>query len=156
MKKFMAIFLMLWIVASPLSAHKADQNPPQTGGQMQANGKTILPNTVIGKGTKITFIIKPDPEFKQFLPQDARYGVKEVAFFTQLSLSPAVQIGKVNVEGRNAVEGLEIPVPSECFARSGAKVYMEIKDLYRMNFKGEKIVDERVTPYEKVFTFIAK
>lgn len=123
---------------------------------MYANGKKMMPNTVIAKGTRLTYKIVPDPDFLALMPRDARYGVREIAFYVQKGLDPARKIGSANVEGKDAVEGIDFAIPAEVFQASGAKVYMEVSDIYRLNFKGEKIDDERFGLYEKTYTFITK
>lgn len=67
------------------------------------------------------------------------------------------KVGECNVTNMEVGEGIRIPIPSGAFeVPSGVKVFMEISDIYRINFKGEKIAEQRMTLYEKTITFLTR
>ncbi len=131
--------------------------PPKPFMEILVNGQRATSSTAASKGSRLTIKIEPDPEFAAAMPQDAKYGIATIKFFTQCGLGAPQMVGEVNTNGYDAVEGINLPIPGDAFTcGSGAKIFVEMSETYRINFKGEKIADSRFTLYEGNISFLAK
>lgn len=131
--------------------------PPKPMTEVLVNGQRISSSTQVAKGSRITIKIVPDPEFAAAMAQDAKYGIDKIKFFTQCGLGAPQMVGEVNTSSYNAAEGINIPVPGEAFnCPSGSKIFMEISDRYRINFKGQKVPDISCTLYENNISFLSR
>jgi hypothetical protein len=99
----------------------------KAGGKMidEKRGVTKVPQN-------ITLDAVPDPDFAQFLPDDARYLV--TAWDVTLARG-ARPVATKKVTGRRA--NLQSFIPK---ARKGDRIVIEIKEVQRKNFRGEKEV----------------
>lgn len=132
-------------------------DPPKPSIELMINGQRASSSTQVSRGSQVNIKIVPDPEFKNLLPNDAKYEVTRVDAFVQCGLTPPRNVGGADLGGRDAAEGLKFPVPGDAFqCQSGSKLFFEVKDILRKNFQGKKITDNRFTLYEKAITVLTK
>ena len=114
--------------------------PPKPTIEILINGQRVSSSTSVAKGSQVFIKIVPDPLFALSMPQDAKYEIQTIQFYRQSGLNSPVSITQSVLSSRNATEAFSIPIPSEAFnGPSGSKIYMELVNIYRINFKGQKI-----------------
>lgn len=122
--------------------------PPKPTIEILINGQRVSSSTSIAKGSQVFIKIVPDPLFALSMPQDARYEIGKITFFATNCFAPTALGEFTPIQGK-INEEIKITVPANAFQYSGHKIFMEIGDIYRINFKGERKVDSRFTLYEK-------
>lgn len=127
-------------------------DPPKPEIYYSVNGSQYRENISISRGSRVYLSIKADEDFMNALPQESRYMISEINIY-QASCFGAQRVGGASFMGQVVKKEFEIPIP---FSTSGNKLYVEIKDIYRVNSKGEWIKDNRFTPYEKTLVFMTK
>ncbi|MFN0202176.1 MAG: hypothetical protein ACKVTZ_11685 [Bacteroidia bacterium] len=132
-------------------------DPPKPTVLARLNGAPYSPQMGVGKGSKLNLSIKPDNEFFNALPLDAKYRFSTIEIYAQSGLGVPQKVGGADVSGKDATgNGIDIPIPSDALRQPGAKVYIEFKELNRINFKGTTVADNRFTPNEKAIVLISK
>lgn len=128
--------------------------PPKPTIEILINGQRVSSSTNVAKGSQVFIKIVPDPLFALSMPQDAKYEIGKIAFFTDNCFAP-IRLGEFTPIQATVNQEIKIPIPANAFQYSGGrKLYMEIDDIYRINFKGERKVDPRFTLYEKSISCI--
>ncbi len=126
--------------------------PPKPTIEILLNGQKITSTTQAGKGSYITIRIVPNSTFAAAMAQDAKYEIGKVKVVRQSCFAFATT-GEFDSKLFNASAEVRIPIPAETFqTSSGTRFYIEISDIYRINFKGEKRADTRFTLYEKTIS----
>lgn len=131
--------------------------PPKPSIELTSAGQRLTSASQLGKGSRVTIKVVPDPEFKVALPQDARYEVSAIEIFRKCGLLPPQRAGGAALAGRDAVAGIDVPVPTDAFAcPSGSQIFFELKSINRKNFRGQLVEDKRFTLYELAITVLTK
>jgi gliding motility-associated protein GldM len=130
--------------------------PPKPSIVMEANGRAYDGTTPLPATSRIKIYIKADPEFRAALPRDARYSVNQVEVLAQLSLGPPTRVN--TVRGSNDMEsGVQVSLGTRVRqARRGTKVYVRVDKISRINYKGDKIEDKRLSEMERTLSFVTR
>lgn len=128
--------------------------PPKPSIVMMVNGRPYNGTSPIPPTSRIQVSVKSDPEFKAALPRDARYSVDQIEVLAGLSLGPPTRVesarGSSDMENGVAVRlGTRVRQ-----AGRGTKVYVRIDKIYRVNYRGEKIEDTRISELERTLSFV--
>lgn len=110
--------------------------PPQPRLAAFVNGQEYNGRTPLRKGQRVTIKVIPDSEFKRTLPNDAKYKVGKVKLMVQTSMIGGAQT--IATKTGNVMNGITFTLnqPQLKSAR-GAKLYFEVDDIYRVNFRGQ-------------------
>jgi hypothetical protein len=130
-------------------------DPPKPDIIVKVNGTTYIQGMGINNGSKVTLFFDADADFMRDLPLEARYSVDEIGIFVS-HCGGAHRVGGCNLSGYGVKKQIEIPIPSDAFRSAGYKLYIEIKDIYRINSKGNAIKDTRFGNQEKVICLTIK
>lgn len=130
--------------------------PPKPSIEMVINGKKYNGTAPIPATSRIQVYVKADPEFKAALPRDARYAVDQIEVLAALSLGPPTR-----VESARGSSNMEDGVPVRLGTRvrqagRGTKVFVRIDKIYRVNYKGQKIEDQRISELERTLSFVTR
>jgi gliding motility-associated protein GldM len=130
--------------------------PPKPTIEMRINGKLYNGTSPIPATSRIQVSVKADPEFKAALPRDARYSVDQIEVLAALSLGPPTR-----VESARGSSNMEAGVPVRLGTRvrqagRGTKVFVRIDKIYRVNYKGQKIEDKRISELERTLSFVTR
>ncbi len=130
-------------------------SPPKPKIEMLVNGKVYNGSSPIPKTSRLLVRIVPDPEFRQFMPNDARYGITKISVLGQLSLGPPKNVGLI--EGGRAEKGIKVSMPSPVRkARPGTKVYVRLEEIYRVNYRSKKIPETRFSEIERTLGLVTR
>ncbi|GAB4404176.1 MAG: hypothetical protein OHK0039_04220 [Bacteroidia bacterium] len=132
--------------------------PPKPEIRMLVNGKAYNGASMVPKTSRVQVGLSPDDDFKSALPNDAKYGIGSIDVLAQLSLGPPT---KVNAEGgsRDAVNNpinVSLGTQVRQQARPGTKVYIRINDIYRINFEGKTVPDNRFSEIERMLSLVVQ
>lgn len=124
-------------------------DPPKPDLMVKVNGVPYSPEMGVHRGSRVMITVIPDIDFENALPKEARYGIMEVNIYQGRS---KVGSSGISMSRNVASKGIEIPVPTECFGRSGEKFYIELKDVYRISSSGKTVIDNRFSIQERTIT----
>ncbi|MDX1906910.1 MAG: GldM family protein [Bacteroidia bacterium] len=131
--------------------------PPKPGVNMAVNGKPYNGSAMVPKSSRVQVRIEPDADFASGLPEDANYGITSIEVLAQLSLGPPTPINRINSAGQDATKAIAVALGSRISeARAGTKVYVKLNDIYRVNFKKERIVDPRFSEVERTLSLVVE
>ncbi|MEO0473533.1 MAG: GldM family protein, partial [Bacteroidota bacterium] len=131
--------------------------PPKPTIDMAINGKPTSGSTPVAKSSRIQVKLNPDADFRSSLPGDANYGISSIDVLAQLSLGPPQKVNSVNTNGKDATKAIRISLGTRVRqARPGTKVYIRINEIYRKNFRGQKIPDKRFSEVERTLSIVVK
>lgn len=130
--------------------------PPKPSIEMKVNGKLYNGTSPIPPTSRIQVAIKADPEFKAALPRDARYSVDQIEVLAALSLGPPTRVE--SARGSSDMEkGVAVRLGTRVRqAGRGTKVFVRIDKIYRINYKGKKIEDKRISELERTLSFVTR
>ena len=132
--------------------------PPRPQIQMAVNGRVYNGRSLVPKTSRVAVRLIPDPDFKNALPEDAKYGVRSIDVLAQLSLGPPTKVN--SVRGSNRVDerpiGVSLGIKVRQSARPGTKVYIRLNDIYRINALGKQIPEKRFKEMERTKSLIVK
>ena len=132
-------------------------DPPRPSVVVKINGQPSNGQTGIGKGSKVSVFIVPDPEFRNLLPADANfYAAGKIDVYAALSIGAPARVGGKDLSGQNAVNGIDVGVPPQATGSPGTKVFFELDAVYRKNFRGKMVKDPRFSLYELTITAYSK
>ncbi|MCB9233480.1 MAG: gliding motility protein GldM [Bacteroidia bacterium] len=105
------------------------------------NGQAYNGISAISKRGKVKIRVRPDEDFKAFLPKDARYRVKSVKLLYQSGMLPPKTITVINTTNMNIMNGIEVNLYEGDIRQSspGDRVYIEIDKVFRVNFQNEEV-----------------
>ena len=127
--------------------------PPMPKIEIMINNRLYSGTTVIPNTSKIVVKIVPDADFKDFMPSDARYGIESIDVLAQLSLGPPTKVNSIN--GGDDEVRIRLG-PKIRQARPGTNVYIRLNGIYRINHKGEKVLDKRFSEANKILSIIVR
>jgi hypothetical protein len=70
--------------------------PPKPTVEMLVNNRKYNGASPVPKASRILLQVEADKEFKESLPNDAKYGVTNVKILAQLSLGPPTTVGNAS------------------------------------------------------------
>ncbi|MEO0895276.1 MAG: GldM family protein [Bacteroidota bacterium] len=128
--------------------------PPKPEVQFRINGRMSNGVGSYPAASRINVKIKPDTEFLQQFPRDARYEAKEIVVLLETGMGTPRQVKTINLAGKNLGNGVNITLPAAVRqAPRGSKVYVQLKEVKRINFRGQKEKEGRISPYESTLSF---
>lgn len=123
--------------------------PPKPALFISVNGQPYSSKVAAKRGSKIRIQLKVDDDFAESLPKEARYAISEIRIYNGNSCGGPRLITTIPCNNVIHQNGMEITLPSECFVGYGGRSYVEIGDIYRVNSKGQRVKENRFTPYER-------
>jgi gliding motility-associated protein GldM len=87
--------------------------------------------------------IRPDNDFRNALPKDARYAIDEISLLSQRSLGAPAKVASVSGSGKDAVAGVPVSLGSSLRGDPpGTKIFFKIGHVYRLNFQNKRIEEQ--------------
>lgn len=87
--------------------------------------------------------IRPDNDFRNALPKDARYVIDVVDLLSARSLGAPAKVGSFSGNGKDAVAGIPVPLGNSLKQDPpGTKIFFKIGNVYRMNFQNKRIEEQ--------------
>lgn len=131
--------------------------PPLPTIELLVNGKPYTGMVPINKKSNCVIRLKPDKEFEQLYPKDAKYIITGVELLAQRSLGPASKVGSnYNGAGRDATRGLPISLANKLKSDSpGTTIYFKVNSIIRVNSKNQKIAIP-MEPMDLILTAVIK
>ncbi|MEM7370525.1 MAG: hypothetical protein AAF587_18080 [Bacteroidota bacterium] len=132
--------------------------PPKPTIEMAVNNKSYNGSAMVPKTSRIAVRLVPDSDFKSALPEDAKYGITSIDVLAQLSLGPPTKVNSV----RGAKDAVNKPVSVALgtkvrqSARPGTKVYVRLNEVFRVNFQGKRVTDDRFREIERTLSLVVK
>jgi gliding motility-associated protein GldM len=102
------------------------------------NGATPIPGKADCKVK-----LRPDNDFRNALPKDARYVIDNVELLAQTSLGAPTKVASFSGNGKDAVQGISVPLGNSLKGNApGTKIYFKIGSIYRLNFQNKKVEEQ--------------
>lgn len=131
--------------------------PPKPSIDMAINGKISSGNTPIPKTSRVQIRLVPDADFEASMPMDAKYGISEISVLAALSLGEPIKVNSINTAGKDATKPIQVSLGTQVRqAPTGTKLILRIEEIYRRNFQGKLIPDNRFTEVEKSIGLIVR
>lgn len=128
-------------------------NPPKPEIFVKVDGRPFNGLNAVKATQRFALHVEADKEFKRLLPKDARYKVGQVKILLKDQLGPARPVRTINTSGQNPENGIRITLPQEVRqAGPGIKFFLQLEDVYRVNFRGQR-VDLGLSDYELTVPF---
>jgi gliding motility-associated protein GldM len=123
--------------------------PPKPSIEMQVNGRSYNGAVPVARSSRVALRLIADREFAMAQPGDAQYEIGEVVILLQDQLGPARVVKTLNLQGQDATRLQQIPLgPEVQQARPGTQAFVQIREVYRKNYRGERIADTRFPELE--------
>lgn len=128
-------------------------DPPKPQVELRVNNRPYPGAGDVPKNARFGLRLIPDGEFAQNLPRDARYGAKKVEVLLKDGLQPARPVKTIVLDGQDLTQLKGLPMPREVFnARPGARLYIRVQGIYRVNYQGQRVPDNRFSEWERTFS----
>ena len=112
---------------------------------------------MVPKTSRVAVRLEPDADFRAALPNDAKYGIGGIEVLAQLSLGPPTKVNSIRGSSNAVTKPISVSLGNKVRQASpGTKVYVRLNDIYRVNFKGQKIVDKRFNEIERTLSLVVK
>lgn len=123
--------------------------PPKPVLEVAVNGRVYDGTSPVAAGSRLTVTLVPDGEFARNMRQDARYRIGRAVILLQSGLQPARTVGTLPLAGRDATQPLLLRLPPEVQqARPGDRVFIQLEEISRLNFRGNLVPDRRFSVRE--------
>lgn len=127
---------------------------PKPTLQLTVQGRPFNGMTTVAASQPIRLRLEPDADFEQLLPRDSRYKISSVKILLKDGMQPPRNVGTINTSGQDPEQGINLRMPTAVRqARPGAKVYIVVEGISRINFRGESIPEVRCSELERTFMF---
>lgn len=132
--------------------------PPKPRIVLLVNGKPYTGLTAIPKRSRLVMQVLADPEFEKHFAADAQYGMEAVEVLIQQKPdAPPRSILKFSGKGRSGSQGVpilfdETPVPLP----PGTLLYIRAENIFRRNFNGKFISDERFSERDRTVPIVIR
>lgn len=127
---------------------------PKPGLELRIQGRPYSGMTSVGASQPIQLMLKPDADFEQLMPRDSRYRISSIKILLKDGMQPPRTVGTINTASQDPEQGINIAMPTAVRqARPGAKVYIVVEGIQRINFRGEAIADNRFSELDRTFGF---
>jgi gliding motility-associated protein GldM len=128
-------------------------SPPKPQIDLLVNQRPVTGMTAVPRNSRFALRISPDQEFAQALPRDARYGAESVEMLLQDGLGQPQRVALVSVAGKDLSQLTSLRLPRAVFdAQPGARLFIRVNGLYRLNYQGRRIPDDRFSEWERTFS----
>jgi len=113
--------------------------PPKPEFIYRVNGNVYNGFTPVPKNSRISLQVKPDKDFKEQLPRDARYRIDEIRVLMGDGLGVPKLVKRINLGEKDPTQPLRLSLPAVVRqAKAGTKVYIQVHKLYRVNFRNQR------------------
>lgn len=130
--------------------------PPKPSIDVRVNGQRVT-GAPVPKTSNVQVRLVPDEDFKSALPADAKYTISTIDVLAQLSLGPPQKVNEIAVNGRDATRPIQVSLGTRVRqARPGTTVYIRVNDVFRINFRNQRIKDTRFTEVEKTLSLVVR
>ncbi|MEM6346223.1 MAG: hypothetical protein AAF927_20200 [Bacteroidota bacterium] len=131
--------------------------PPKPVLQVKINRREYNGVADIPASSRITVKLLADREFKNLLAKDARYGAERIVIKLKDGLQPARVINTMPVNGLLSESDMRVILGTEgTRAKAGSKIFITIEGVYRLNYRGEKIPDKRLSELDRTVSFTVR
>ncbi|MFK7924871.1 MAG: hypothetical protein AB8H47_23125 [Bacteroidia bacterium] len=131
--------------------------PPKPEIQVKINNREYNGITDIPASSRINIQLIADSEFKRLLTKDARYGAQRIVVKLKDGLQPARVINTIPINGLLSESAKRVILGAEgSRAKAGAKIFITIEGVYRLNYRGEKIPDNRLSELDRTISFTVR
>lgn len=120
-----------------------------------ANGQEMSSLQGVSKRQTVTVKLLPDADFASTLPRDARYKAGKVKLMLQAGFGAPTEIATLS--GADIQKGVQVNLNQGEIrnAYPGARIYIEVEDVKRINFKNQSI-DENLPRNQSILTAVIK
>ena len=117
--------------------------PPRPEIILEVLGKEYNGSSPIPGKADCKVKLKPDSDFRNALPKDARYVIDNIDLLSQRSLGAPTKVGAFSGSGRDAVAGVSVPLGNSLKSDPpGTKIFFKIGTVYRLNFQNKKVEEQ--------------
>jgi gliding motility-associated protein GldM len=117
--------------------------PPRPEIVLEVLGKEYNGASPIPSKSDCKVKIRPDSDFRNALPKDARYAIDNIDLLSQRSLGAPSKVATFSGNGKDAVAGVACPLGSALKGDTpGTKIFFKINHVYRINFQNKKIEEQ--------------
>lgn len=120
--------------------------------------ESYRPGMEVNGGMSAYLRLTPDKEFKEMLPQDAKYEIGAIEISIKDRIGPPSKLKTIDFSGRDATtRALKVGIPSVVNqAPRNTHIYFKVTKIYRKNYLGQRIEDTRFSEQERTFSFVKK
>ena len=94
---------------------------------------------------------------KNTMPNDARYGVTDIDVLAQFTLGPPEVVNTVSGVGKTGEKGIPIALGERVRnAIPGTRVYIRVNQIYRQNFRGQSLPDDRFSEVDRTIGLVVR
>jgi hypothetical protein len=133
--------------------------PPKPLFDINLNrNESYRPGMEVKGGMSVYLRLTPDKEFKEMLPQDAKYEIGTIEISIKDRIGPPTQLKTIDFSGRDATtRAFKVSIPSVVNqAPRNTPIYFKVTKIYRKNYLGQRIEDTRFSEQERTFSFVKK
>ncbi len=131
--------------------------PPKPAINMAVNGRIYNGASMVPKSSRVAVRLEPDDDFQAALPKDAGYGIGSIEVLAQLSLGPPTRVNSIRGSKDAVRKPIAVSLGNQVRQSSpGTKVYVRLNDIFRVNYKGKRIVDKRFNEVERTLSLVVK
>lgn len=131
--------------------------PPKPVIQVKINNREYNGIADIPASSRIIIQLMADNEFKRLLAKDARYGAQQIVVKLKDGLQSARVINTIPINGLLSESPKRIILGAEgSRAKAGAKIFITLEGVYRLNYRGEKIPDNRLSELDRTVSFTVR
>ncbi len=132
-------------------------NPPKPSIELWVNGQLHNGFSLIPRTSRLLLKIIPDPEFLKAYPMDSRYGFTTVDVMIQRDMGTPDVVKTVSGLTREAIKGIPIDLGPEVEqAFPGTTIYLRINEIFRKNFAGQDLSENRFTESERIIGLVVR
>ena len=129
--------------------------PPKTLIEFFVNNRPYMGTTTVRAGSRVEVRLKADPEFARLMPDDAKYRIGQIDILLKTGLTPASLEKTISTRGQNALNKIDLALGTVMRqAKPGDKIYVQLKDISRVNFRDELVPDNRFTELERTIPIV--
>lgn len=117
--------------------------PPRPEIVLEVLGKEYNGATPIPAKADCKVKLRPDSDFRNALPKDARYVIDNIDLLAQTSLGAPTKVAAFSGNGKDAAAGVSVPLGNSLKGNApGTKIYFKIGNIYRLNFQNKRIEEQ--------------
>lgn len=123
--------------------------PPRPSLEMQVNGRAYNGAMPVSGASRVQIQLMADKEFAKMLPGDAQYEMGIVKILLKDQIGPPRVVRTLDLQGKDATRPQQINLgPEVRQAAPGTQVFIQIEEVYRKNYRGQRIRDARFSERE--------
>jgi len=128
-------------------------SPPKPRIDLLVDSRPFTGMGSVATTSRFAVKLTPDREFAEHLPRDSRYGAESVEWLLKDGLNPPRRVGLINLNGRDLTQLQSLAMPREVYdARRGSRLFVRLNGVYRVNYEGKRVPENRFSEWERTFT----